>query len=203
MAPLVIMAGCSLSRQAWRACGVPPCNSGTCSTRSPAQIPPAILLGSLPLVGVNPRRRRGAARVTPRPTCLSLRKFKIATVANPGYGRRQHHLEESAPHPRPVDPLRVPLLLHDRDALVERLVSHVSANTPTTRRSTTTRVRSWCNRRRRSPPAGWPRTCFRPTRSWPAGLPARLRKEQASRRVPRSQLPSRTPHHRHRWAALQ
>ena len=48
------------------------------------------------------------------------------------------------------------------------------------------------------PPAGWDRTCFRPTRSWPAGSPM-SRKGQRLLRV--SRLPSQTPRHRHPWAS--
>nr|BBJ51695.1 hypothetical protein SAVMC3_43240 [Streptomyces avermitilis] len=68
---------------------------------------------------------------------------------------------------------RVPLLVHDRNALIERLVSHGVVtgyvyDPPLDDYAGAEFVEPSPTRR---PPAGSPHTCFRPTRSWPAGSP--------------------------------
>jgi hypothetical protein len=79
-------------------------NSGTRSTRSRAQNPAGDPAGITFVGRVNRRRGRGAARVTPRPTCLSLTKVQDRNRRQPRFGRRQHHREEGAALFRPVDP---------------------------------------------------------------------------------------------------
>jgi hypothetical protein len=172
VAPLVIMAGCSLSRQAWRACGVPPVTPApvrrvplrksrqrscwdhfrwSASTRADEEVPQELRRVLLVCLCESSRSQPSP---TPGIAVGSITWKKVRHSPAPSIP------PSSAAPPRPRRPRRTSG--EPRRGLRIRL-------RPAARRLRGCGVGATVARR--SPPAGWPRTCFRPTRSWPAGLP--------------------------------